>query len=85
MEAARDKGPEPLIRLLLEKHVPEHSKERKPELDEVEDYKNAKLKKTILKVIVMYHPDKASQAPRKDQIFCEEVTKALTYHLNNIK
>lgn len=45
---------------MIEKHIPEHRKDAKPELDEEEDFKNVKIRKTLIKVIAVFHPDKSA-------------------------
>jgi hypothetical protein len=35
------------------------------------------MKKLLQKAIVHYHPDKQANYPRKWQVLCEEITKAL--------
>ena len=43
-----------------------------------EDMKSNKMKKTLLKVISQYHPDKLHGCEKVERVLCEEITKILT-------
>lgn len=70
------------MKLIISKYLPE--KENKLVVVD-DDLKSQTIKKTLLKLIAQFHPDKHFGIKMIDAVLYEEITKTLTNHYNNLK
>lgn len=70
------------MKILITKYKPKYSENFEIKL---EDINSSTFKKTLLKMITYYHPDKQPLSDMKNKIFSEEITKELSRHYDTFK